>query len=79
MLVHLGKDVAVPMESIIMILDSKISKFPALRDFLEIVKEEGFVHELAAPGKERSYIISDRGFFISPVSSATLKKRSGCF
>jgi len=79
LLVHLGKDVAVSMESIIMILDSKISKYLAMQDFLENIKEEGFLHKLTVPGKERSYIISDRGVFISPISSATLKKRAGCF
>jgi hypothetical protein len=50
-----------------------------VQDFLENIKEEGFLHELTVPGKERSYIISDRGVFISPISSATLKKRAGCF
>jgi len=79
LLVHLGKDVAVSMESIIMILDSKISKYLAVQDFLENIKEEGFLHELTVPGKERSYIISDRGVFISSISSTTLKKRAGCF
>ncbi|HAG10069.1 MAG TPA: DUF370 domain-containing protein [Desulfotomaculum sp.] len=76
MLIHLGGDVAIPGKCIIMILNSNVEKSSIVKDYLAVVKEENFVHDLADEGSGRAFIITDRGVFISPVSSATLKKRS---
>lgn len=76
MLIHLGGDVAIPGRCIIMILNIKTERSSAVKDYLAVVKEENFVHDLTEEGSGRSFIITDRGVFISPVSCATLKKRS---
>jgi len=76
MLIHLGGDVAIPGKCIIMILNSNTEKSSIVKDYLAVVKEENFVQDLTEEGSGRTFIITDRGVFISPVSSATLKKRS---
>ncbi|HAU31458.1 MAG: hypothetical protein XD78_1063 [Desulfotomaculum sp. 46_296] len=76
MLIHLGGDVAIPGRCIIMILNSNLERSSVVKDYLAVVKEENFVHDLTEEGSGRSFIITDRGVFVSPVSSATLKKRS---
>ena len=76
MLIHLGGDVAIPGRSIIMILNSDAEKSSAVKDYLAVVKEENFVNDLTVNGLGRTFIITDRGVFISSVSSATLKRRS---
>jgi hydrogenase maturation factor len=75
MFVHIGGDITVPKESIIMILDCKASKSLVVKEFLGVAREENSVH-LLDQGKERSYVITDRGVFISPISSSTIMKRS---
>ena len=72
MFLHLGKDVVVSKEDVIMILDyrANIKTLPG---------ENGFIRNLAGQGKEKSWVITSKDIFISPISSSTLKKRAESF
>ncbi|MEW6425405.1 MAG: extracellular matrix regulator RemB [Bacillota bacterium] len=72
MFLHLGKDVVVSKEDIIMILDYRT-------DIKTLLDEEGFIRNLAEEGKEKSWVITSREVFISPISSSTLKRRAENF
>lgn len=80
MFIHLGKDVAVPLKSIIAILDlestttSKITK-----EFLAVAQEEGFIENISED-IPKSFIITEQNkkskIYLSHISSVTLQKRS---
>lgn len=46
------------------------------RRLLNNVLKKGKVQKIAEEGKEKSFIITESGFFLSPISSVTLLKRS---
>jgi len=69
---HLGKDVIVSKGEIIMILDYRT-------DVKTLLNEDGFIRNLAEEGKEKSWVITSREVFISPISSNTLKRRAENF
>lgn len=77
MFVHLGGDVIIPIKEIIAILDVKITEESKdTAQFLQVAREEGFVQE-NSEGEPKSFIITDRHVYLSPISSFTLRKRSG--
>ncbi|MGQ9824919.1 MAG: extracellular matrix regulator RemB [Desulfotomaculales bacterium] len=71
MFVHLGKDVVVFKDEIVVILDYRAN-------FKEPAQEED-VQNLAGKGKEKSWVVTTKEIFISPISSSTLKKRAESF
>lgn len=80
MFIHLGKDVAVPVKSIIAILDldttttSKITK-----EFLKTAQEEDFIENISED-IPKSFIITEQNkksrIYLSHISSVTLQKRA---
>lgn len=79
MFLHLGGDVVVPKKDIIAILDHRTRVSPATREFLEISKDEGFIKKISQNDKEKSYIVTTKEIYISPISCITLRKRSETF
>lgn len=79
MFLHLGGDVVVPKKEIILILDIQASKAQATREFIEISGEEGFIKKISGPDKEKSFVVTTKEIFVSPISCNTLKKRSKSF
>jgi len=80
MILHLGGDVVVPLKDVISIHDISISPLSDInREFLQVAKEEGFVREISE-GEHKSFILTEIDkrtvIFLSPISSATLLKRS---
>jgi len=73
---HIGSDTAVPKEDIVGIFDMRAVKSSITREFLEVVGDEGFVRDITGGSKAKSFVITDRGVFISPISCATLLKRA---
>lgn len=69
MFLHLGKDIVVSKEDVIMILDYRAN-------IKTLSNENAFLRNLAEKGKEKSWVITTRDIFISPISSSTLKKRA---
>ena len=79
MFLHLGGDVVVPKKDIIAILDCRTRISPATKEFLEIAKDEGFIKKISQSDKDKSYIVSNKEIYISPISCITLRKRSETF
>lgn len=76
MFLHLGGDKIVPKKDIVAILDYKKGHSAINREFIQIARDEGFVENISAPDKEKSYVITTEKIYISPISCNTLKKRS---
>lgn len=76
MFLHLGSNVMIKKEKIIAILDLETAgNSQVFRNFLNSL-QNGKVHKISEDGKEKSFIISDSGYYFSPISSTTLLKRS---
>lgn len=76
MFLHLGGDVVVLKKDVIAILDIRTRLSPVTKEFIEIAKDEGFIKNISDHNKEKSYIVTTKEIFLSPISCTTLKKRS---
>ncbi|MDO7787248.1 extracellular matrix regulator RemB [Desulforamulus aquiferis] len=76
MFLHLGGDVVVLKKDVIAILDSRTKQSVITREFIEVAKDEGFIQPISNAEKEKSFVITNKEIFISPISCTTLKKRS---
>lgn len=80
MFLHLGENVVVPLKDIIGIFDIETSMYSSdTTQFLRMAEEDGFVERITKE-KPKSFIIAEVNkkskIFLSPISSATLTKRS---
>ncbi|MDK2856685.1 MAG: extracellular matrix regulatory protein [Bacillota bacterium] len=76
MFLHIGEDVVVPAEDVIMILDLRTAgTAEATREFLEISRDEGFLVEIGQGEHKALVLTSERGY-LTPISSLTLAGRS---
>lgn len=76
MFLHLGGEVIIPSEDVVAIIDLESStQAEATREFLKVVLDEGFVKRIAEEGKEKSFIMTTKYIYLSPISSVTLMKR----
>lgn len=83
MILHLGGDTAVPLKDIIAIFDMESGhKSDINREFLQVAREEGFIKEVCK-GEHKTFVLAEinnkTAIFLSPISSATLLKRSGFY
>ncbi len=81
MILHLGEDVVIPVENIIAIIDiNTVRKSKATQEFLQIAEEEGFIRTISDE-PPKSFVLADIDrntvVYLSPISSATLMRRSG--
>jgi len=79
MFLHLGGDVVVSKEDIIAILDMRTRQAPVTKEFIEIARDEGFIKSIYDQEKEKSFVITTRDIYMSPISCITLKKRAESF
>lgn len=64
-------------DKIITILDlNTAGSNESSRNLLNNFLKSGKVHNISEKGKEKAFVISDSGNYLSPISSATLFKRS---
>jgi len=80
MFVHLGGDVVIPAKDIIAIMDIELCDISHnTREFLETADDEDFIVKISEE-KPKSFVLSERDnktvIYLSPISSATLYKRS---
>ena len=74
--IHLGDNVLVPLKEIIAIIDAKMEQSTeSMKEFLQISDEEGFVVAIDED-EVKSYVVTTKKVYYSPISSLTLKKRS---
>lgn len=80
MFLHLGECVVVPIKDIIGIFDIETTMYSSdTSQFLRMAEEDGFVERINNE-KPKSFIIAEINqkskIYLSPISSATLSKRS---
>lgn len=75
MFVHVGGDVMVAKKDIIAVISTDAKRSVITREFFDVAREEGFLVSIAPQGKEKSYVMTGREIYISPISCSTLKKR----
>ncbi len=77
MFIHLGGDIIVPKEEVIVILNNQLTKRNEInREFMEIAENDGFISLITERSKAKAIIITTKTVYFSPISSTTLKKRS---
>ena len=74
-MLHIGNDRVIAKEKIVAILDLDTASSQITKDFLEIAHDEGFIEKVSET-KEISFIITTEKIYYSPISCATLKKRT---
>lgn len=80
MFLHLGENIVVPFKDIIGIFDMETSIYGSdTVQFLRMAEEDGFVERITKENP-KSFIIAEvdkkSKIFLSPISSATLSKRT---
>ncbi|MBE3587897.1 MAG: DUF370 domain-containing protein [Thermoanaerobacteraceae bacterium] len=75
MFLHLGTDKSILKKDVVAILNVRTHSAAATGEFLEIARDEKKLHLLTEPGKIKSYVLTVKGVYGSPISCATLKKR----
>lgn len=76
MFLHIGNDVVVLKKDVVAILEMDSDSSAITKEFLEIAKDEGFIEYISEKDKGKSYLITTNKIYLSPISCATLKKRS---
>ena len=75
--IHLGGDVMVQSKEVIAIFDLKMKySSDSTKEFLDVADEEGFV-VVIDQNESKSFVVTTRKVYYSPISSLTLKKRAG--
>lgn len=76
MFIHLGGDVMVQSKEVIAIFDVKMKySSDSTKEFLDVADEEGFV-VVIDENETKSFVVTTRKVYYSPISSLTLKKRA---
>ncbi|QSQ08628.1 hypothetical protein H0A61_00966 [Koleobacter methoxysyntrophicus] len=77
MFIHLGGDTIVPTKDVIAIIDMKMAKeSKSTLEFLQIAEDEGFVTNIAGD-RPKSFVITTKQVYLTPISSTTLQRRAG--
>jgi hypothetical protein len=76
MFLHLGGDVVVLKKDVIAILDIRTRQTAVTKEFIETAREEGFIKNVYEKDREKSFVVTTRDVYMSPISCSTLKKRS---
>ena len=79
MFLHLGGDVVVLKKDVIAILDVRTAQAAVTKEFIEIAGDEGFIKNIYEKDREKSFVVTNRDIYMSPISCSTLKKRSEDF
>jgi len=75
MFIHIGQDVVITAKEVVSINDLHTTSSEATKEFLEMAKEEGFIKDISN-GNPKSFIITSKQVYLSPISSLTIKKRA---
>ena len=79
MYLHLGGDSIIPLASVVAIIDIEDDESKITKQFYEKSREQGDIEFIDDEEYAKSMIVTDKKIFISPISAATLKKRSENF
>lgn len=76
MFLHIGGDNVVALEELVAILDLETTKRESTREFLGFAADEKMVVHIGKREREKSIVITSNRIYLSPISAATLLKRS---
>lgn len=80
MFLHLGGNVTIPQKELLGIFDLETAKKSAVtKEFLELARTEKVLIEIVPPQQSKSFILTDKNIYFSPISSTTLQKRAFFF
>jgi len=73
---HLGENIIIPKDSIIGIFDMEKCFYSiSSKEFIEITKLEKNVKRIGNEENIKTFVITNEGIYLSPISSITLLKR----
>ncbi|SPF32956.1 conserved hypothetical protein [Candidatus Desulfosporosinus infrequens] len=76
MYLHLGGDFLIKKDKVVAIIDLETTSKSHINDKLIANLEHKKLDYISEPGKEKTLIITTDGYYLSPISSTTLFKRS---
>jgi len=77
MYLHLGGDILIKKDRVVAIIDLETATEGKINEkFLDNIKKTKKINYISEPGKEKTLIITCQEYFLSPISSTTLFKRS---
>ncbi|WP_368294643.1 extracellular matrix regulator RemB [Dehalobacter sp. TBBPA1] len=77
MFLHIGNNIMVRKDKIILVLDLDTAGSNQIsRSLLNKMMKKGNVQNITEKGKEKSFVMTDSEYYLSPISSSTLMKRS---
>jgi len=77
MYLHLGGDILIKKDKVVAIIDLEAATESKINEkFLDNMKKNKTINYISEPGKEKTLIITTQEYFLSPISSITLFKRS---
>ncbi|MBM7693581.1 hypothetical protein JOC77_003021 [Peribacillus deserti] len=74
MYLHIGEDILVKTNDIIVILDRQVFKNSDI--FMEFMEKRKNTAVYLAKGEVKSIVVTESNIYLSPLSSSILKKRS---
>lgn len=76
MFLHVGEDIVISKKDIIGIFDKESClNSHSSREYLEIAEGERLIKLIGSKDKVKSFIITSKYIYLSPISSVTLQKR----
>ena len=77
MYLHLGGDILIKKDKVVAIIDLETATEGKINEkFLDNIKKNNNINYVSLPGKEKTLIITSKNYYLSPISSTTLYKRS---
>lgn len=78
MFIHIGGDTMVRLEEVIGIFDIRLERESTTHQLFERLRSENKI-EVVDVGGSKSFVLTEKKTYLSPISSATLKKRASIF
>ncbi len=76
MFLHIGGNMVIPIKKIIGIFDFSSNESKITSEYLRTCKEEDFIVYVDKDSQSKSFIVTEREVYFSPIAVSTLKKRS---
>lgn len=78
MFIHIGGDTMVRLNEVIGIFDIRLERGSTTHQLFERIRSENKM-EVVDVGVAKSFVLTEKKVYLSPISSATLKKRASIF
>ncbi len=76
MYIHLGGDVLIKKNEVVAIIDLETTEGHTNEIFINNIKKNKHINSISENGKDKTLIITVKEYYLSPISSTTLFKRS---